>query len=101
MSGGVFTDEDKLPHAVIPSAKVKNKFLLMKNNKPAFVGMVQCRVQSGPGGLPPNQNIKTESLEFMKAARKMLCCFSLLYNAAIIQPCNKFSERVGFHCPCF
>lgn len=31
----------------------KNKFLLMKNNRPAFVGMVQCRVQSGPGGLPP------------------------------------------------
>lgn len=50
----------------------------MKNNRPAFVGMVQCRVQSGPDGLPLNQNI-TESFEFMKAARKMLCKLSFCF----------------------
>lgn len=72
--------------------------LLMKNNRPAFVGMVQCRVQSGPDGLPPNQTI-TESCEFIKAARKMLCNLRFWF-AVVSLYCTAESEfrlAISFH----
>lgn len=51
---------------------------MKKNNRAAFVGMVQCKVQSGPDGLPPSQDV-TMSFEFIKAARKMFCNPSLCF----------------------